>query len=218
VRVLERAFEERDLPLSRRFLEQRAVPLANANGFESAGPTQAFRDVNETLRERNELHIRELLAGEQAPRRFSGRFEQMRGSSVTSRFAERRRYLLDGIEISKATHYGFDLASTAGAKVTAANAGIVVLAEDLGIYGSCVIVDHGLGVRSLYGHLSSISVATGEEVAKGDQLGRSGMTGLAGGDHLHFAILVGGVYVDPLEWWDEKWVQSHVEVRLPPRD
>jgi murein DD-endopeptidase MepM/ murein hydrolase activator NlpD len=218
VRLVERAFKARELPLSQRFLEQRAIPLATANGFRDTDPAQAFRDVNETLRERNERRIREVLSGEPAPHRFRGRFEQMRGSQVTSRFAERRRYVLDGEVISNATHYGFDLASTAGAKITAANAGVVVLAEDVGIYGNCVIVDHGLGVRSLYGHLSTIEVSVGDAVETGDVLGRSGMTGLAGGDHLHFAILVGDVYVDPMEWWDPRWVQSHIEVRLSAGD
>ena len=118
--------------------------------------------------------------------------------------------------VSKARHYGFDLASTRAASVTAANAGVVVFAGDLGIYGRCIIIDHGLGVHSLYGHLSEVGVAVGDTVAKSQRVGRSGKTGLAGGDHLHFAILVGGQYVDPLEWWDPKWVRSHIEWRLRP--
>ena len=109
-----------------------------------------------------------------------------------------------------------DLASTAHAPVLASNAGRVIFADDLGIYGQCVIVDHGLGVTSLYGHLSQIDVAKDELVEKGQTLGVSGATGLAGGDHLHFAILVGDTYVDPLEWWDPRWVETHIEARLPP--
>jgi murein DD-endopeptidase MepM/ murein hydrolase activator NlpD len=94
--------------------------------------------------------------------------------------------------------------------VLAANTGIVVYAANLGIYGNCVIIDHGLGVQSLYGHLSSIDVQKGARVEKGHMLGRSGMTGLAGGDHLHFAMLVNGQAVNPVEWWDPKWVQDRV--------
>jgi murein DD-endopeptidase MepM/ murein hydrolase activator NlpD len=71
-----------------------------------------------------------------------------------------------------------------------------------------------MGITSLYGHLSRIDVKEGEDVAQGQTLGLSGQTGLAGGDHLHFAILVGDTYVDPVEWWDAKWVQSHVEAQL----
>lgn len=214
VRLIEREMVKRRLSLSKSFLEHRASPLALANGFSSDDPVRAFRDVNEVLRERNESRIRELLGDDPVAKRFAGAFEQMRGSQVTSRFAEQRQYLIDDKEVSRAVHYGFDLASTAGAKVTAANAGVVALAEDLGIYGNCVVIDHGLGVRSLYGHLREIAVEKGAVVSKGELLGRSGATGLAGGDHLHFAILVGGAYVDPLEWWDGKWVRTHIEERI----
>ena len=79
-----------------------------------------------------------------------------------------------------------------------------------------MIVDHGLGVATLYGHLSRIDVAAGDAVERSQQLGLSGATGLAGGDHLHFAVVVGSTYVDPLEWWDAKWVRENVEARLTP--
>jgi murein DD-endopeptidase MepM/ murein hydrolase activator NlpD len=135
---------------------------------------------------------------------------------VTSRFAEHRSYFVGGQQNSEAIHFGYDLASTSAAPITAANAGRVVYAADLGIYGNCVLVDHGLGLATLYGHLSEIAVSAGDEVVKGQTLGLSGATGLAGGDHLHFAILVGGTYVDPLEWWDPTWVQTHIDARLGP--
>jgi murein DD-endopeptidase MepM/ murein hydrolase activator NlpD len=218
VRIKEVEFESSAVSLSQRFLEQTVRPLAEANGFDTSDLSRAFRDVNETLRASNEARIREVLAAASAGRRWSGAFEQMRDSKVTSRFAEKRRYQVAGRDISGATHYGFDLASTAGAAVPAANAGVVVFAEDLGIYGKCVLIDHGLGVSSLYGHLSGLAVAAGEEVSKGQELGRTGATGLAGGDHLHFAMLVGDAYVNPLEWWDPEWVRSHVEVRLQAAD
>jgi murein DD-endopeptidase MepM/ murein hydrolase activator NlpD len=92
----------------------------------------------------------------------------------------------------------------------------VVFAEDLGIYGLCVLVDHGLGLSSLYAHLSEIEVEPGDDIEGGAILGHSGATGLAGGDHLHFAVLVGETYVNPMEWWDPKWVRSHIDVRLRP--
>jgi murein DD-endopeptidase MepM/ murein hydrolase activator NlpD len=92
----------------------------------------------------------------------------------------------------------------------------VVFAGELGIYGDCVIIDHGLGLFSLYAHLSSLGVSAGDQVEQSSELGRSGETGLAGGDHLHFALIVGGTYVEPLEWWDPVWVRTHVEARLGP--
>jgi murein DD-endopeptidase MepM/ murein hydrolase activator NlpD len=90
----------------------------------------------------------------------------------------------------------------------------VLFADALGIYGNCVILDHGLGLTSLYAHLSTFAVAVGDPVERGQTLGRSGETGLAGGDHLHFAILVSGTYVDPKEWWDPKWVREKIESQL----
>jgi len=77
-----------------------------------------------------------------------------------------------------------------------------------------VVVDHGLGLFSLYGHLSEISVEKGAPVAKSETLGKSGTTGLAGGDHLHYAMLLDGNFVDPLEWFDPKWIAEHIEGKL----
>ena len=129
-------------------------------------------------------------------------------------FADQRRYEFNGEIIDKATHLGYDLASLKGSPVPAANNGRVVFAGLLGIYGNAVILDHGLGVFSLYGHMSSTGVKVGEVVGRGDTLGRTGDTGLAGGDHLHFGLLVHGTYVDPVEWWDGHWIHDHVEARL----
>ena len=168
------------------------------------------------MRQKNEARIRELLNDSAPERLWEGAFLQLPNSQVTSRFAERRSYFVGGEQVSKATHFGYDLASTRAAPILAAAGGRVVYAEELGIYGNCVLLDHGLGLASLYGHLSRLDVEPGERVDRGQPLGLSGATGLAGGDHLHFAILVGESYVDPLEWWDAKWVQSNVEARLSP--
>jgi murein DD-endopeptidase MepM/ murein hydrolase activator NlpD len=207
----EQPFPQGNVTLPAGFLETRAEPLAREAGIPTADLVEAFRTVNTELRRRNEAKIRELTASSEPTALFRGAFEQLKNSKVTSRFAEDRVYFVDGKRVSEATHYGYDLASTAAAPITASNAGRVLHAGDLGIYGGCVILDHGLGLASLYGHLSQIDVAPGDRVEKGQTLGRSGATGLAGGDHLHFAILLGGTYVDPVEWWDPKWVQEHVE-------
>ena len=214
VRIFDRKFEKSDITLGRSFLEKKVRPLAEAAGLAGRDLAESFSQVNETLRARNEERIRAVVEQATPKQHWQGGFEQMRNSKVTSRFAERRTYWWDKRPVSKAIHYGYDLASTSGAPVTASNAGVVVFADDLGIYGQCVIVDHGLGVHSLYAHLSRMEVGNGESVSKGQLLGRSGATGLAGGDHLHFAILVGGEYVDPMEWWDPKWVRSHIEWRI----
>ncbi|MBD3840162.1 MAG: M23 family metallopeptidase, partial [Epsilonproteobacteria bacterium] len=79
-----------------------------------------------------------------------------------------------------------------------------------GIYGNMPMIDHGLGLYTLYGHCSSIAVKNGDIVKKGDIIAKSGMTGLALGDHLHFGVLVQGVEVRPEEWMDQHWLNDNV--------
>jgi murein DD-endopeptidase MepM/ murein hydrolase activator NlpD len=214
--VNERELPHADVRLPASFLDTVVPRLAAAEGIDASDATAAFQRINTEVRAANEARIRSELADSAPERLWEGAFEQLANSQVTSRFAEQRRYFVGGKPVSEATHFGYDLASTKAAPVTAAAAGRVVYADELGIYGNCVLVDHGLGVGSLYGHLSRVDVEPGQEVARGQTLGLSGATGLAGGDHLHFAILVGGVYVDPLEWWDPSWVRANVDARLAP--
>jgi murein DD-endopeptidase MepM/ murein hydrolase activator NlpD len=155
------------------------------------------------------------LAGKTAPRiLWEGAFQPLGGSQVESSFADFRTYIYDGKEVDRQVHLGFDLAKTANAAVTAANHGKVLFADDLGIYGNCVIVDHGMGVQSLYAHLSSFAVQAGQDVRKGETLGASGQTGLAGGDHLHFSMLLNGQFVNATEWWDPHWIEDRVTRKL----
>ena len=116
--------------------------------------------------------------------------------------------------MDRQVHLGFDLAVTAHVPVIAANAGTVVYADWLGIYGNTIVLDHGMGVQSLYGHLMSFDVKVGDHVTRGQTIGRSDSTGLAGGDHVHFTMLVGGRMVNPVEWWDKKWMTDRVERKL----
>lgn len=141
---------------------------------------------------------------------WGGPFVQPRNTKVFSNFAETRTYIYDGKPIDTQVHYGYDLASTKHSPVPAANAGTVVYTGPLTIYGNAVILDHGLGLQTLYAHLSSIGVNAGDTVTKGQELGRTGSTGLAIGDHLHFEVLVSGVSVTPLEWWDAKWIRDRI--------
>jgi len=138
----------------------------------------------------------------------------MKNASPMALFGDHRTYLYGNKAIGESTHLGVDLASTANAPVEAANNGIVVFVGTLGIYGNAIIIDHGLGIFSVYGHLSSISTKTGQTVKKGDVIGNTGTTGLAGGDHLHFGMLVGGQFVNPVEWWDPHWIKDNVADKL----
>jgi murein DD-endopeptidase MepM/ murein hydrolase activator NlpD len=141
---------------------------------------------------------------------FRDAFQQLGDSQVEAKFADTRTYVYKGKDVDQQVHLGFDLAVTANVPIKAAQKGVIVHAAYLGIYGNCVIVDHGMGVQSLYGHLSSIDVKVGDRVEKGQVLGKSGMTGLAGGDHLHFTMLVGGQQVTPVDWWSQQWMEDRV--------
>ncbi len=210
-------FKKSRIELDDRFLD-RVVPaiLAGTTEVKAEGDHLAqFLVINGELRRKNAEKIASF-AKTSAPEMYwrGVVFHPFANNAVESAFADRRTYIYQGKEVDQQTHLGFDLASFTGVSIVAANRGKVVLAEELGIYGNCVILDHGMGVQSLYGHLSSIGVKAGDMVEKEQELGRSGMTGLAGGDHLHFTMLVNGQMVNPVEWWDAHWIQDRILRKL----
>ena len=143
-------------------------------------------------------------------------FVQLGNSKVEASFADYRTYVYNGRAIDHQTHLGFDLAAVQHTPVVAANDGKVIYVGFLGIYGNAVVIDHGCGLQSFYAHLSSFDVKEGEEVKHGQVIARSGQTGLAGGDHLHFSMLLDGIPVNPVEWWDPHWVHDRIEAKLEP--
>lgn len=174
----------------------------------------AFLKVNGELRRINADQIAAFSRQSASAKLWDSPFVQLGNSKVEASFADHRTYFHNGKEIDQQVHLGFDLAVTARVPIVAANAGTVFHAGWLGIYGNSVVIDHGMGVQSLYGHLSSLDVTVGDRLMRGQPLGRSGMTGMAGGDHLHFTMLVGGRMVNPVEWWDPHWIQDRVERKL----
>jgi murein DD-endopeptidase MepM/ murein hydrolase activator NlpD len=174
----------------------------------------AFLRINGELRKMNTQQIADFAKKTSPERQWAETFVQLGNSQVEASFADHRTYLYKGKEVDQQTHLGFDLAVTAHVPVVAANSGTVLNASWLGIYGNCVVIDHGMGVQSLYGHLQSFDVKVGDKVTRGQTIGRSGLTGLAGGDHLHFTLLVGGQMVNPVEWWDAHWIADRVERKL----
>ena len=212
--VREKKFKDDKITLSRAFLEQKMPEFRQHDSRVPATPLEAFLFVNETLRGENTRTIQAAGSKSQPKALWEGTFLRMKNAAPMAGFAQERTYLFEGMAVSKSTHYGVDLASTERAPIESANNGVVVFTGYLGIYGNTVIVDHGLGLSSLYAHLSDISVKIGQNVARGETLGSSGSTGLAGGDHLHFSILVGGEFVNPAEWWDAHWIQDNVTGKL----
>jgi murein DD-endopeptidase MepM/ murein hydrolase activator NlpD len=216
--VFEKPFRKSRIPIDDRFMG-RVVPeiLSHSPEVKVDNPGDllaGFLEVNGNLRRLNADRIVSLTKSSAAERLWTGPFLQMGNSQVEAAFADTRTYVYNGKDVDRQTHLGFDLAVTARVPVLAANSGRVINADWLGIFGNCVIIDHGLGIASLYGHLSSIDVKVGDTVSKGQTLGRSGMTGLAAGDHLHFTVLVGGHPVNPVEWWDSHWIQDRVDRKL----
>jgi murein DD-endopeptidase MepM/ murein hydrolase activator NlpD len=219
--VFEKPFKHSRIELDDAFLN-RVVPeiLAHSPELKIAPPAAgdnmlpAFLRINGELRRINSDEIAALAKKTAPTRLWNGPFVQLHDSQVEASFADHRTYFYKGKEVDRQVHLGFDLAVTSTVAVVAANDGKVVNASWLGIYGNCIIIDHGLGVQSLYGHLSSFDVHVGDTVTRGQTIARSGMTGLAGGDHLHFTMLVDGHPVSPVEWWDPHWIEDRVERKL----
>ena len=116
---------------------------------------------------------------------------------VSSRFGLR----IHPITGQKKTHTGMDIASNQGTAVYASDGGSVTLAGWNGGYGNCIMIDHGNGYVTLYGHLSSISVSVGQTVSQGATIGAVGSTGNSTGPHLHFEVLKNGTRIDPEQFF-----------------
>jgi murein DD-endopeptidase MepM/ murein hydrolase activator NlpD len=209
-------YKKSTIPVSDDFIQAKVAPLLNDVGARQGNPKDVFVKVNRGLRKENEDKIREV--GQKTANRmlWSGPFIQLSNSKVEANFADARTYIYHDQPIDTAYHLGFDLSVTKKYPVEAANSGVVSFVGDLGIYGNTVIIDHGLGLSTLYGHLSSIDVKEGEPVKQRQIIGKTGETGLAVGDHLHFATLLQGIPVLPKEWWDSKWIKDNVQPKLDP--
>lgn len=183
-------------------------------------PTQLDRyiKVNNVLRVDNEKTLIEIGKKTSPTMLWSGKFYSLPRSAVKATFGDLRNYMYKNTIIDQQVHMGLDLASIANAPVPAANDGVVIYTGELGIFGNLIIIDHGLGLQTLYSHLSSIVVNENDIIKKGDTIGYTGTTGLAGGDHLHFGVLVGGIQVNPVDWLDPKWIQHTITARLHPPD
>lgn len=173
-----------------------------------------FKSINEDYRAILAKKLTDIFNKSESSRLWDWTWNRPMKAAPTSNFCETRNYTYDGQQASQSLHAGVDLADTSNAQVHAANRGKVLFADFLGIYGNAVIIDHGFGFSTLYGHLSSISVNVGDEVAQDAVIGRSGTTGLAGGDHLHFEIRLGGISIHPIEWWDTSWVKEHIQRKI----
>jgi len=207
-------FRSSQLDISDDFLRKSMPYFADKESFSTEDPAEIFLKVNRDLRRENYEVIQELCLYSTEKILWSGPFLRLQNATTMAQFGDKRHYFYKGKEIDLQYHLGVDLASFEKSPVGAANRGKVVYADELGIYGNMILLDHGYGLFSLYGHLNQIDVQVGQIVEKGNNIGTTGTTGLANGDHLHFAILVSGVFVNPIEWWDAHWIQDNVNLKL----
>ncbi len=210
----EKKFRKEKIQLSDGFLNN-VIPYFTAQNPNLKGnPIEIFLEVNRKQRELDHQQIRKVCQGTSPKPLWSGTFLRLPNAKPMASFAEDRSYLYNGQEVDRQTHLGVDLASLAQSPVPAANAGKIVFAGPLGIYGSTVVIDHGCGLFSLYAHMSKIDVEVNKEVKTGDSLGRTGSTGMAGGDHLHYAMMIQGSFINPIEWWDDHWIKDNVKKKM----
>lgn len=213
--IKKRKFRSDTMNLSDAFLEKKMPEFqADIPALRGKTPIETFIYVNSQLRNDNFQAIQTLCRKTEPRQLWQDVFIRMKNAAPMALFGDDRTYLHEGKPVGKSLHTGVDLASLALSPIEAANSGIVRYTGPLGIYGNTVIIDHGLGLASLYSHMSAIQVRLDQEVKRGEVIGTSGMTGLAGGDHLHFGMAVNGQFVDPREWWDPHWIADNVTVKM----
>jgi murein DD-endopeptidase MepM/ murein hydrolase activator NlpD len=200
-----------DLQVSDAFM-QKVINELDPNG--TGDPVARFVKINSEMRRANNKTLSDLQFKTADKFLWSKPFIRQPHSQAEANFADLRNYIYQGRKIDQQVHLGYDLAVTQHVGVQASNDGKVVYAAPLGIYGNCIVVDHGYGLQTIYGHLSKIDVHEGDTVKQGQAMGLSGQTGMAGGDHIHFAMQLDGVQIDPKEWWDAHWIKDHIARRV----
>jgi murein DD-endopeptidase MepM/ murein hydrolase activator NlpD len=191
---------------------QKVLSELDPNG--TGDPVERFVKINNEMRRANNKTLSDLRLKTADSFLWSQPFTRQAHSQAEATFADVRSYMYQGRKIDQQVHLGYDLAVTQHVGVEASNDGRIVWAAPLGIYGNCVVVDHGYGLQTIYGHMSRIDVHVGDMVKRAQVMGLSGMTGMAGGDHIHFAMQLDGVQIDPKEWWDAHWIKDHVVRRV----
>ncbi len=194
--------------LTDEFIETKVRPLSDKNIDD---PVLLFKYVNVDIRRKNEEVIHRVTKQFSINKPlFDQRFMQLKGSVKLGDFADYRKYKYRGhiIEGADAVHKGMDFASVRNAPVQAAANGKVVFVGFLGIYGNSIIIEHGMGVFTLYSHLAEFNVKKGDIVKRGQEIALTDTTGLAMGDHLHFGVLIQGLEVTPMEWIERRWLPT----------
>ncbi|MHC1788773.1 M23 family metallopeptidase [Solidesulfovibrio sp.] len=211
--AIKRRFREERVEVTDEFLAAR-LPAFAGMFPEERDPATRFQKLNSELRRQNAAFIASLSARSGPQPLWDGGFIYLPRSVVRGSFGADRVYVYKGQEVGRERSDGIGLASVSGAPVPAANSGNVVFAGPLGVYGNTVVIDHGLGLSTVYANLSSVAAAVGDAVKKGDPVGATGTTGLTPGEQVHFAVYLSGQPVIPIEWWDSHWIEDNVTTKL----
>ncbi len=217
-KVFPKKFHHSTIQISDSFM-QRVVPpiMSQTTAIQDQGSlVKNFIAINHDLR-RDDSQRLVQFSKQTSPRLMWTRpFLRLPDTKTEAYFADFRTYTYKGKVIDHEVHLGFDLARVAHSPVQAANDGLVIYAGWLDIFGNAVVIDHGCGLQSLYGHMASFKVKPGQLVHRGQLIGYSDSTGLAGGDHVHFEMLLDGLPVNPAEWWDPHWIHDRIMAKLQP--
>ncbi|MFC1822604.1 M23 family metallopeptidase [Thermodesulfobacteriota bacterium] len=212
--IRRKRFRRDKINVSDKFLN-RVLPYFSLYPLDpEATPINKYIKINRELRQENNRTLLALKEKTAAERLWEGPWLSLKNAATMARYADHRLYYYKGEKVDEQAHLGIDLASLANSPVRAGNNGYVLFAEKNGIYGLTVVLDHGQGLATIYGHLSNTELSVGQKVNKGDIIGFTGQTGLAGGDHLHFGFMIQGVMVNPIEWWDGHWIEDNITKKL----
>jgi murein DD-endopeptidase MepM/ murein hydrolase activator NlpD len=224
--VVNKPYKTSTIRATDRFINGRITEVARTDPrfADIADPLERFRAVNETMRLSNEKRIhtiaRSALTTDPITSWHVEPFYPLKGAKRVADFGDERHYYYKDPqhEISLSYHLGYDLASVRNAPIFSSNAGTVLFAEHNGIYGNMPMIDHGFGLATLYGHCSQVRVHKGDTVTAGEMIARTGKTGLALGDHLHFGILVHGIEVWPMDWMKRNWIRNNIDAVFAKAD
>lgn len=215
-KVFPRKFPSSKLTLTDAYMQRVVPPILNQTTavHEQGSLLSNFVEINRELRQIDDQRIIQFSKETNPKFMWTQPFLRLPNTKAEASFADHRTYLYNGKVVDQEVHLGDDLASVAHSSVVAANDGLVIYAGWFDIFGNAVIIDHGCGLQTLYGHMASFKVKPGQIVKRGQPIGYSDSTGLAGGDHVHFAVLLDGIPVEPKEWWDPHWVHDQITAKL----
>lgn len=204
-----------NINLKNNFIDNKIAEIIDASGEKEvsnfANRIDMFKYVNEVLRNRDIQNINKKILNSTPDNTFNiNVFRPLKDAVIVGLFGDHRKYSVEKQYAGESYHLGLDLANVKNAPITLSNNGIAVISEELGVHGNTIVVDHGFGISSLYAHLSTFYVNAGDVLEEKTILGRTGTSGLALGDHLHFGISIQGIPVIPTEWMDSKWLKVNI--------